>query len=721
MASPYAFEFRPGTRLHLRGDSWTVSGLTGTHVTLRDALGRETPFETLEVLQDPTFFPILSEREMRRFDPRAVILDTYPEPIVAAALELEAHLLEYRTGYRSGEAATAAPGEPRDAYHPGLVPLQQRLQNKACELVAARPPGLEKKRRLNARAEPDPVLSEMERLRKLYREYQKVGLIALIDRRVLRRREGHGRHHPAVVKAAQREIHRQVSASSRSLKNLALHVRLSVEDQHGKNVPVQGPRSLQRLIKRLGKARRLENTASTRRSHGRRPQGVYLTLVATFPGEYVLIDVTLGDFLAIDPLTLTSRRYQLVAAMDLYSRCILSFRLLPDDPKGIDLVFSLYDIITPKRMLPGWPEAAAYPYVGVPRHVVLRAHGLPEDTALAGIPSVTPHAVVVDNGRIFVSAPFTNGCRLLNVSILQARPYTPTDKSQLERWFGTMERGFAQHLGSYLSYAAHERGEKREEEATHFVHEIESRLGEWIATVYHRQIHSELRSASVPGADLSPNDMFDLGISKAGLVTVPLGQDIYYQLLETIDRKINTYGIEYRGLLYDHEALNEFRDLPSDYGHLRGKWPFKRDPRDLRYLYWQHPRTLAWHRLTRRDSAYPDAPFSSELLRRARLIALKQGGRLHDPEEASRALDSLVRGIRQETRTFKQRRRQLAEERALLQSERDRETVLPQEPIQTPPPPPAAPAVPPAVRNYRSLDRISDDWMAAFDLEEDPT
>ncbi|MEW6421378.1 MAG: hypothetical protein AB1511_06595 [Deinococcota bacterium] len=252
------------------------------------------------------------------------------------------------------------------------------------------------------------------------------------------------------------------------------------------------------------------------------------------------------------------------------------------------------------------------------------------------------------------------------------------------------------------------------------MHEIESRLGEWIATVYHRQIHSELRPAGIQGAQFSPNDMFDLGISKAGLVTVPLGRDIYYQLLETIDRKINAYGIEYKGLLYDHEALNEYRDLPSDYGHLNGKWPFKRDPRDLRYLYWQHPKTLAWHRLPRRDSAYPDAPFSSELVRRARLIALKQGGRLHDPEEAGKALDTLVRGIRKETRTFKQRRQQLSEERALLQAERDRETLRPQAPIQPLPAPVQGPPVPPTLRNYQSLDRISEDWLDAFDLE-DPT
>ncbi|MEW6422861.1 MAG: hypothetical protein AB1511_14255 [Deinococcota bacterium] len=462
MATPYAFEFRAGTRVHLRGDSWTVAALTGTRVTLRNALGRETTFDTLEVLQDPTFFPILSEGEVRRFDPRTVILDTYPKHLVADAVALEAHLLEYRTGYCSGDPRTARPEEPRNAYHPALVPLQQRLENKARELVTARPTAPENKRRANARAEPDPVLSEIERLRKLYREYQKVGLIALIDKRALRRQNLHGRHHPEVVKAAQRELDQHVKTSTRTLKNLSLYVRLNVEDQHGKGINVLSPRSLQRLLKRLGKARRLHNTASTRRSHARSPQGVHLTQIVSSPGEYILIDVSPGDFFAIDPLTLKPRRYKLVAAMDLYSRCIVSVRLLPDDPKSINLAFTLYDIITPKVMLPGWPEAAAYPYVGVPQHVMLRVHHLPEGTSLAGIPSVAIHTVVVDNGKIFISAHFVNCCRLLAITILQGRPYTPTDKSQLERWFGTMEREFAQQLGSYLGPNASERGDQPE-------------------------------------------------------------------------------------------------------------------------------------------------------------------------------------------------------------------------------------------------------------------
>lgn len=723
MPTAYAFELKENLRLHFRGETWRVVGSPGTHVTLRNALGREETHPTLDVLGADDFFPILGEREVRRWDPRSVILDTYPAGIVRTALDLEAHLHEYRTGYRSGTPDHAEPGEPREAYDPALTTLTQRLECKARELIAARP-ARDRIRSRRADGDDQAVRNEMDRLRRLHRQYTTQGLIALVDKREMRRGDGQGRHHPETVKAARRVVQGQTTASNRTILNLALWVRQDVGNLRHATVKPPSLDQARRVVKTVGKYKRLDGKARTRRGLANRPPRVYRGVIATRPGEYVLIDVSPGDFLAIDPISLKAKRYKLVAAIDLHNRSVLSARLLPNDPKGIDLSFTLYDILTPKKMMPGWPETAAYPYVGVPKHIILRLYDLPEDTPLAGIPCVVPQNVVVDNGLIFRSTHFKNLCRLLGITLLYARPFTPTDKPQVERWFRTMETEFAQQLGSYLGSDVSERGENLEEEAVYLSTEIESRLGEWIATVYQRRPHSSLKHHSMPGVHFSPNDLFDLGMSKAGVIVVPLGKDVYYQLLETVFRTIQDYGVEVDGLLYDHPALLELRHAPSEYGHLNHRWPFKRDPRDRRFLWFLHPRTGEWLRLTRRGSAYPDAPFTAEMVRRAKLIALKRGGRLHDPEAAGQALDDLIRGIRAETPKLKRRARELREMQNLMQAEQDRGTVLTPEPITAPtedPTPPVEAPTRPNPRNYRSLDHAHEDWLADFDLQEEDT
>ena len=56
-----------------------------------------------------------------------------PEPVRRQARERAAHVREALTGYRSGSAETAVPGEPRPRYTPTL-PKQARMAAKAKEL-----------------------------------------------------------------------------------------------------------------------------------------------------------------------------------------------------------------------------------------------------------------------------------------------------------------------------------------------------------------------------------------------------------------------------------------------------------------------------------------------------------------------------------------------------------------------------------------------------------
>jgi transposase InsO family protein len=52
----------------------------------------------------------------------------------------------------------------------------------------------------------------------------------------------------------------------------------------------------------------------------------------------------------------------------------------------------------------------------------------------------------VDHGKIYVSEHLTSVCARLGISIQPARPYTPTDKAPVERFFRTLGEGLLQAL-----------------------------------------------------------------------------------------------------------------------------------------------------------------------------------------------------------------------------------------------------------------------------------
>jgi hypothetical protein len=54
-----------------------------------------------------------------------------------------------------------------------------------------------------------------------------------------------------------------------------------------------------------------------------------------------------------------------------------------------------------------------------------------------------------------------------------------------------------------------------EDAAFFFLHELEDVIREWVALVYHRAKHEGLAVPEWPGLELSPNEMFEVGVAKA--------------------------------------------------------------------------------------------------------------------------------------------------------------------------------------------------------------
>jgi transposase InsO family protein len=662
-----------GRDIQLQGMRWTIVTTTGQFLLLRSFNGITRNMDVLDVVNDLTFHPYLLADEY--LPPDRVFLNGLNAEERLFILEREGIVQEVLTGYRSGRADTPGQNEPRPAFHPHHTTLTSRYAAAAAELGC------------NART-----------IRRLCKRYERDGIAGLRDRRT----EGHrvSRWNDAALQDAIAKVSDQaVDGSTVTRRVLIGRVRrLYRKGQTGAVLPSE--RTLYRHTNSVSNRKGLHLQAKSRQGKSRNQQ-MHHSLAASRLGEYVMIDASPWDVLlrgVHHPDT--PRRYRMLVALDLYHRGVVGFSLHAGEPQDVDAAFLLHDIINPKHTMPGWPEQMRYPYVGAPEKLVLDEYQLGPDVKLTAQGFVAPSSVTIDNGKIFTSRLFQDACRRLGISIIIGRPYTPTDKGAVERFFGTVEREFASQFPGYVGQNAAHRGKDPAPEHLHWVDEFQDKFMAYYSTIYMRRPHDGLFHPAHPKQRLSPAEMFDIGLKTGGMIRVPLDADIYYQLLPSLTRKVTAAGVEAFGLKYDHEGLNGLRGAGQ-------KFHFSHDPRDLRYLYHRHENG-EWLRLVRKPSSFPDLPFTEAMLRAARSVA--------DPklrisaEEANERLDDIIREMEDVTRQRKRTRPEVTAATRLDRAERDRHRTaapLPVDPPSPAPPTPAA-ALPDSFRNVE-FTSASDD------------
>jgi hypothetical protein len=239
-------------------------------------------------------------------------------------------------------------------------------------------------------------------------------------------------------------------------------------------------------------------------------------------------------------------------------------------------------------------------------------------------------------------------------------------KPTVERFFRTLREGLIQHLPAYKGPDIYSRGEKVENEAFFFLHELEDVIREWVALVYHRTQHDGLTVPEWPHLRLSPNEMYEIGVAKAGLLRIPATPELALEFLAVHPRSIQHYGVEIDGLHYNGPALDPYRNTKSPYGgEYAGQWPVRINPDDVRYAYFQDPADDSWHRLDWEHAASLGTAFSGEAALYARQLAAR-----HDrwPDRAT-ALGELLARWNQGMVTGRRERRmaiRLASERPAL-------------------------------------------------------
>lgn len=376
-----------------------------------------------------------------------------------------------------------------------------------------------------------------------------------------------------------------------------------------------------RRLHELDKGRYTFGAAKQRRSVAERPQGRMGRLRADRPGQYVVLDTTRLDVFAMEPITGRWLNTELTVAMDLYSRCILGMVLRAVSTTAQDVATVLYQVVTPQHWGPPQDSEVPSPYVGVP------------DNLIAMPTAAVPDTIVVDHGKVYLSAHTKSVCHRLGINIQPATPHKPTDKPTLERFFRTLRQQLLEHLPAYKGPDVYSRGQRVEDGAFYYVSELETIIREWIG-IYHHTPHRGLCDPRMDSVELSPAEMFSRGASAAGVLRLPASEDLRMEFLDVVWRTIQHYGVEIDGRRYDGPALNYYRGALSPFGGAHaGRWPIMVDRDDVRTVFFQDPESKVWHTLEWEHTEGLTAPFSAEAADYTRQLALKSDRHVA-PDEA---------------------------------------------------------------------------------------
>jgi len=538
--------------------------------------------------------------------------------LLERAEELMAHVQEVETGFRSGDPARRLPDEPRPDYDPDRS-VKERVRAKAAEL------------RCSERT--------VERLRAAVRDR---GVAGLIDGRKTRPRS-EPVFEPRVLAAVNEVLCETRDKSTLSNQEIRRRTQRLLDKTHGKGVAQVPPESsFNKKLAALDKERAARGPAKRRRSIARRPSTPYNSMAATRPGEYVLIDSTRLDVLLVDPASGQWMSVELSVALDLYSRSVLAFRVTPPSAKAVDAVLLVHDLLRPTWARRDWGPEARWPYTGIPENLILAAERPPaDDQVLACVPPLRPETIVCDNAKIYTSQLFEDACRTLEISILRARPYRPTDKGQIEQFFKTLRLKLLVSLPGYKGPDVSHRGEAVEDDAVICVDEFEELLAEWIVRYWQNRPHAGLHLPSRPELEVTPNQMVEEGVTRCGCIHIPSDPAFALALLPKSYRTIQRYGVELLGFRYDGAGLEPYRHVLS--GEREGKWPIYHDPRDLSEIFFPDPETGEWHYL-RRKGRLGQVPFNDLTAEYAKRLWRERasGGSLVSPDDV---LDDVLEGV----------------------------------------------------------------------------
>ena len=639
---------RPGTVVRYGNREWTVAGIEGSSASgariwlsgteKKDGQDTLAVFGLAELLGDASFEQVGGPPRLRV--PQMGLLSTVSEDEQWRAFELERHVREVETGCPSPDGTASV----RPEYDPVSTTLAQREQAKADELAAQGWADVSRAtvRRWRARYHADGVWGLAKKRRSSAR---------LV------------RADPRVVEALRALLPVEASRSrSRGWKKrMRGEVQWWLDDHHGepglRTVEAPPQSTFNRLLDTVEASLGLQGTVAQRRARAARPAPPFTPTLALRPGEIVMLDSSPLDVLVVLDDGVVGR-LELTIAVDVAMRGLWGV-LRPVGSKLTDVAVLLAQMMTPMVMRPGWSAALSMASSVVPHE---RLTGIDERLKdAAARPVIVPETVVVDQGKVFVSAATRAACESLGISLQPVPPANGPAKGHVERPFGSINSLFCQWLPGYTGSNVSERGSKVEQEPLWTVAELQALWEEFLVYWHHRP-HAGLRHPLMPKKALTPNQMWAALLPVAGYVPVPLSADDFVELLPVRWQPITDAGIRFDYRTYDGSCLNGHRGQHSGIRAQKGLWEVHYNPYDPVRIWVRLPegfREVAWIHATS-----VALPFTHHVWEHICKVAERTGSREEHEAELALALDAFLRRAAGKEKLSSVERRVMAKSRA---------------------------------------------------------
>lgn len=306
----------------------------------------------------------------------------------------------------------------------------------------------------------------------------------------------------------------------------------------------------------------------------------------SYPLEVIQIDHTPLDVQVVDETYRKPiERPYVMVAIDVYSRMIYGLYLTLEKPG----LFSVGQTI-----LRGALRKEEY----------LSELGVEGKWEVWGLPkNLTIHT---DNASEFRSKDFTRFCEEFGITLAYRPKKTPNYGGHVERFFRTLNSEIHNLPGSTFSNPQ-KRGEyESEKKAVFTLNELEKWMAHWIANVYHKKIHTELKT--------TPESKFREGIlgnetqKGTGLPPLITGQEaerLKIALLPSFQRTVQKDGVHFKNVRYYDNVLKPFIRFGEKANAEKEKYLFKYDPRDVRFIYFLHPEHHTYYKISCRDKRLP--------------------------------------------------------------------------------------------------------------------
>jgi putative transposase len=350
-----------------------------------------------------------------------------------------------------------------------------------------------------------------------------------------------------------------------------------------------------------------------RREGDKKAREQFAPIKAHFPGaDYPLavvqIDHTPLDIILVDDVNRRPvGRPWLTLAVDVFSRMIVGLYVSFDSPGDLATGLCIAHSILPKdNWLARYGITTPWPCWGVMKKI---------------------H---VDNAKEFRGKMLRRACEEYSIELAFRPVKTPNYGGHIERLLGTLLKEIHNLPGTTFSNPRERGTYNANANAALTLFEFEKWLATYIVEDYHQRVHSALLT--------SPLKKYEEGIFGTkeqpgpGLPARLVDEErLRLDFMPFEERTVQPYGIVIEEIHYYHDVLRRFINAKDpDQKHLKRKFVFKYDPRDMSVIYFFDPELQQYSAIPYRDTSRP--PVSLWELREVRR-QLKQEGREHVDED----------------------------------------------------------------------------------------